>query len=123
MIVIAIIGILVALLLPAVQAAREAARRSSCGNNLKQIGLGVQLYHDTFKSLPAGSYTTGPCCSSPTYTTWSIAILPFMEQQPLYDSYNHNLPNHDLANQAVVKTLVEVYLCPSDVQVRSGDRK
>jgi prepilin-type N-terminal cleavage/methylation domain-containing protein/prepilin-type processing-associated H-X9-DG protein len=116
LIVIAIIGILVALLLPAVQAAREAARRSSCINNLKQIGLGVQLYHDTYKSLPAGSYMAGPCCGSPTYTTWTIALLPFMEQQSLADIYNHNLPNHDPANQAAVQTRVDVYVCPSDIR-------
>jgi prepilin-type N-terminal cleavage/methylation domain-containing protein/prepilin-type processing-associated H-X9-DG protein len=115
LIVIAIIGILVALLLPAVQAAREAARRMSCTNNLKEIGLAVQMYHDGYRSLPVGSYTTGACCGSPTYTTWSIAILPYLEQQPLYDSYNQNLPNYDPANQAVVAKVLEVYVCPSDV--------
>jgi prepilin-type N-terminal cleavage/methylation domain-containing protein/prepilin-type processing-associated H-X9-DG protein len=115
LIVIAIIGILVALLLPAVQAAREAARRMSCGNNLKQIGVAVHLYHDSYQQLPVGSYTTGPCCNSPTYATWTIAILPFLEQQALYDSYNHNVPNHDSANENVVATLIEVYTCPTDV--------
>jgi prepilin-type N-terminal cleavage/methylation domain-containing protein/prepilin-type processing-associated H-X9-DG protein len=114
LILIAIIGILVALLLPAVQAAREAARRTSCTNNLKQIGLGLQLYHDSLKSLPAGSYASGACCSAPFYTTWTIAMLPFVEQQALFDSYNQTLPNHAPANQAVVTTPLEVYICPSD---------
>jgi prepilin-type N-terminal cleavage/methylation domain-containing protein/prepilin-type processing-associated H-X9-DG protein len=121
LVVIAIIGILVALLLPAVQAAREAARRMSCTNNLKQIGLGIQTYHDTYRQLPAGSFTTGLCCSAPNYSTWTIAILPFVEQQPLYEQYNQNLQNHDPVNRPVVQTLVEVYLCPSDVGVHQLD--
>jgi prepilin-type N-terminal cleavage/methylation domain-containing protein/prepilin-type processing-associated H-X9-DG protein len=117
LVVIAIIGVLVALLLPAVQAAREAARRMSCNNNLKQIGLGIQLYHDTYGKLPVGNYTTGLCCSLPTYTTWTIAILPYMEQQSLYDKYNHHYPNHDPLNQPVVTTILDVYQCPSDINL------
>jgi prepilin-type processing-associated H-X9-DG protein len=121
LVVIAIIGVLVALLLPAVQAAREAARRMSCNNNLKQIGIAVHMYHDTYKQLPAGSYTTGLCCSSPTYSAWTIAILPFLEQQPLYDQYNFNVPNYDPLNHPVIQKTVEAYLCPSDVNIQRLD--
>jgi prepilin-type N-terminal cleavage/methylation domain-containing protein/prepilin-type processing-associated H-X9-DG protein len=78
LVVIAIIGILIALLLPAVQAAREAARRSQCTNQLKQLGLALQNYHDTYQSFPHGAlYMMSP-------PNWRVVILPFMEQMPLY---------------------------------------
>ena len=90
LVVIAIIGILIGLLLPAVQAAREAARRMKCTNNLKQYGLGMHNYHDVHNSFPYGNgtypYLTrtsgGPACVSGL-----IFLLPFMEQQSLYDSF------------------------------------
>jgi type II secretory pathway pseudopilin PulG len=101
-VVIAIIGILVALLLPAVQAAREAARRMSCGNNLKQIGLALHNYHDTYKQLPpraigptlnnglGGAGTAGAETQVLGHTfgslSWTVLILPYMEQQVASDS-------------------------------------
>src|SRR5256885_11749960 len=87
---IAIIGVLVALLLPAVQQAREAARRSSCMNNLRQIGLALHNHHDVKNVLPPGCTYYGQCCSPPTYPTWSIEILPFMEQQTLFIQYRQD---------------------------------
>src|SRR5690349_22458600 len=92
LVVIAIIGILVALLLPAVQSAREAARRMQCQNNLKQLGLALHNYHDTNQSFP-------PCMSfdkdvsdisnTPNYrANWVIRILPFCEQQNLYNAFD-----------------------------------
>ena len=80
LVVIAIIGILVALLLPAIQAAREAARRSQCVNNLKQLGIALQNYHDTYKQLPVGNHS---CC----WGTWQMSILGFIEEQQLADMY------------------------------------
>ena len=96
LVVIAIIGVLVALLLPAVQSARESARRMQCSNHLKQIGLGLQNYHDTFQSLPFGARarcvsTSGANTCTPTTMTqgygpsWLMGILPFCEQKPLAD--------------------------------------
>lgn len=114
LVVIAIIGILIALLLPAVQAAREAARRSQCTNNLKQIGLAAQNYHDTFKAFPPGGLATGECCTTPHLTNWAICLLPFMEQQPLYDKYDNNSTNESAANAFVREQIVETYACPSD---------
>ena len=79
--VIAIIGVLVALLLPAVQAAREAARRSNCSNNLKQLGIGIHNFHDTYKKLPLGMHDDDG--DSFCWRTW---ILPFIERRPVrYD--------------------------------------
>lgn len=106
LVVIAIIGILVALLLPAVQAAREAARRMSCSNNLKQIALAIHNYHDTHKVFPpirggqlvnggtqpfGATVTSYPGCPgwfNSTAWSWRALILPFVEQQPLYDTIN-----------------------------------
>src|SRR4051794_24918 len=81
LVVIAIIGVLVAVLLPAVQMAREASRRSSCANNLKQIGAAITAYHDIYKCFPPGGITMGKCCSTPSFSSWSISILPQLEQQ------------------------------------------
>jgi len=89
LVVIAIIGILVALLLPAVQAAREAARRSQCSNNLKQYGLGLHNYADTYKGqLPPGgnNWSSNPGCG------WQIPVLAFMEQRAIYDQLKFSGP-------------------------------
>lgn len=112
LVVIAIIGVLIALLLPAVQAAREAARRADCQNKLKQIGLACQNHHDVLLKLPAGGDTRAPgdhqCCSSthPDYHTWAYHILPFMEQESLYDTGKTNL-------NALRTTPLEAFICTS----------
>ena len=115
LVVIAIIGVLVALLLPAVQAAREAARRIKCGNNLKQIGIGLHNYESTYGCLPWGnSYPM--VMASPS---WSASVLPFVEQQNLYEKFNFSL-QLDHANNAVpVTTAVPTYICPSDPASRN----
>jgi prepilin-type N-terminal cleavage/methylation domain-containing protein/prepilin-type processing-associated H-X9-DG protein len=117
LVVIAIIGVLVALLLPAVQTAREAARRSQCQNNLKQIGLAMHNYEDTFKALPGGVGRWG-CC----WGTWQVRVLPFMEQKNLSDLYQNSdgndatgirygaAPNSTNVTTKRIKSLT----CPSD---------
>lgn len=105
LVVIAIIGILVGMLLPAVQAAREAAHRTQCKNNLKQIGLAVQNFHDTRRFIP-------PSRARDRYVTWSVLILPFMEQGNLYDEFDWQARYEDQDPLATQKTL-EVYFCPS----------
>jgi prepilin-type processing-associated H-X9-DG protein len=90
LVVIAIIGILVALLLPAIQAAREAARRTQCNNNLKNVTLGLQNYHDTYKTFPMGAMHAGIHPSVNATGTrlgpsWWYGIMPFMEQRNIYD--------------------------------------
>ena len=141
LVVIAIIGILIALLLPAVQAAREAARRSQCTNNLKQMGIGLQNYHDLHNVFPPAKIGSG----SMTYmypasqassnfvlnTTGFVLLLPQVEQQALYQRYNFNYPSSinnwnsggkplasgattSTVNQPIYSTPLAVYTCPSD---------
>ena len=105
LVVIAIIGILVALLLPAVQAAREAGRRASCSNNLKQMGLAVHNWHDTFKNLPPSRLDDG-------FADWAVMILPQMEQQNLFQQWNLQV-NYYSQTQAAREALLPAYFCPS----------
>jgi len=130
LVVIAIIGILVALLLPAVQAAREAARRMSCSNNMKQIGLALHNYHDTYKTFPYGE---GATPSPGTVATaglnwngpnWRVHILPYLEQNTIYEqlSFSHTFdacrPGFSVAanggpNAILGGYTTPVYRCPS----------
>ena len=89
LVVIAIIGILVALLLPAVQAAREAARRMSCSNNIKNIGLGLHNYHDTYKEFPPGVTRSGFGGGGWGFSWW-VRVLPFIEQGPGHDQIRYD---------------------------------
>ncbi len=121
LVVIAIIATLVAILLPAVQQAREAARRSTCKNNLKQLGIAMHNYHDTFSVFP-------PCYvdqrgSNPTYPdnkghwSWSALILPFMEQGNAYDALqvgNRTASEAIDAQKTVMQTPIPSFRCPSD---------
>ena len=119
LVVIAIIGILIALLLPAVQAAREAARRSQCTNNLKQLGLGLHNYHDTFKGFPASQYFN--TATNKNESTWVTHLLPFIEQKPLFDQIKNwevcfgCFPTSTGAD-VVISTKIPGMLCPSDVE-------
>src|SRR5690242_1508094 len=93
LVVIAIIGVLVALLLPAVQAAREAARRIKCGNNLKQIGLALHNYHDTMNVLPFGSPGNKPATPNfPVAGTWGAFILPYLEATSHFNLFDFKVP-------------------------------
>ncbi|MEW4563550.1 DUF1559 domain-containing protein [Bremerella sp. JC770] len=116
LVVIAIIGVLIALLLPAVQQAREAARRMQCSNQLKQIGLAMHNYHDTYQVFPPGAVNlNGTTNANQNLTNWAIAILPYLEQTALYDQYDQNVHNSHANNNDVLKTVLPAMLCPSDV--------
>ena len=135
LVVIAIIAILIALLLPAVQAAREAARRAQCSNNLKQIGLALHNYYSTHIAFPAAGRGYGMCDGTPANneiknSNGLVSILPFLEQQAVYDQFNHleaysnfkaNENNGTVVgdagtngNAAVSEIVLEVFICPSD---------
>lgn len=139
LVVIAIIGILVALLLPAVQAAREAARRMQCGNNLKQMGLALHNYHDTFKVFPPALLNSGRTVAGTTDPTWGypegvrnhtgwMFMLPFIEQSSLHAQFNFNVAsnssNPNAGGPTPINTLNDVPIstrltgleCPSHPQ-------
>ena len=119
---------LIALLLPAVQAAREAARRAQCTNNLKQLGIALHNYHDTMGRLPYGAivalpgnywYPTGVGGEHYRYSTLAM-LSPFLEQSPIYGATNFSfpvyMPDGSIAppNTTVFATQVSLFLCPSD---------
>ncbi|MDR0610494.1 MAG: DUF1559 domain-containing protein [Planctomycetaceae bacterium] len=103
--VIAIIGVLIALLLPAVQAAREAARRMQCTNNQKQIVLAMHNYHDVQQSFPWGARGT-------INSTWAVQVLPFIEKNQIFTEYDFNVIY--ISNTILQRLVVSTYTCPSD---------
>ena len=110
LVVISIIGILIALLLPARRGAREPARRSQCMNNLKQIGLALRSYEEVYHALPP-AYTVD-ADGTPLHS-WRTLILPFIEQKPLYDRLDLSKPWNDPANKIGFEHGVPPYYCPS----------
>ncbi len=123
LVVIAIIGLLVALLVPAAQAARESARRAGCGNNLKQIGVALHGYLDATGSLPLGRSRTRdplyaganpPCTSRFHDRSFLVAILPYLEQSAVYNAINQGKLITGVENTTVHAVAVGVFSCPSD---------
>jgi len=110
LVAIAIIGVLMALLLPAVNFARESARRIACSNNLRQFGGALQLYHDAMKQCPPGRTSRG--------MSTHAHLLPFMEQQPIHQLVRFDLDWDDVLNTAARATPVPIFNCGSDVQNR-----
>jgi prepilin-type N-terminal cleavage/methylation domain-containing protein/prepilin-type processing-associated H-X9-DG protein len=114
LVVITIVGLLVALLLPAVQTAREAARRVQCTNNLKQIGLALHGYHDAQGMFPSGFSLDNPGAgfAMPGWA-WGARLLGGLEQSALYNAINQNLSYIAPAQRTVIETRISVFLCPS----------
>ena len=143
LVVIAIIGLLVSLLLPAIQAAREMARRSQCANNMKQLALAMNVYHESLKSLPPGNLILEELKEKACHLEgqvycgtlgWPVFILPYLEQLPLYDkvdfetfaytpqpgdkSYHpEELPVGDPKNKEVGENVPAVFSCPSALRL------
>lgn len=125
LVVIAIIGVLVSLLLPAVQAARKAARRTQCQNNIRQVGLAVLNYESSQSALPrflswwndpntdgyAGRWDLGP--------NWIISVLPYMEQQAVFDAFDFDSPINKPANELARSAVIPGLLCPEDAENNS----
>ncbi len=123
LVVIAIIGVLVGLLLPAVQSARAAARRMQCSNNLKQLGLAIHNYHDTMNAIAPLRDRDDTIYGSDWNTqiiSWRARILPYMEQQPLYDQVDFEVPQwwagsqRPNSNWTIAPVVVSTFRCPSD---------
>ena len=105
LVVISIIGILIGMLLPAVQMVRESARRTSCLNNLKQIGIGIQNFHDARRRIP-------PARGADKFLTWPVYIMPQLEESNLYEEFDLKRP-YAVQPQEAVEASVTVFVCPS----------
>ncbi len=114
LVVMAIIGVLIALLLPAVQAARAAARQIGCLNNLRQIGIALHSYHDTYRSFPPGGIEPrSPARPHGRQLAWSAYLLPYLEQLTLYERLDLSQPFDAPVNAAPAATILATYVCPS----------
>lgn len=119
LVALAIIGLLVALLLPAVQQSREAARRMSCQNNMKQMGIALHLYHNQLGVFPSSSTSdveAGVWSPSPErfhLHSWASLLLPFMEQGNLHEQIDYNVSSLAPANLLLAQQPIDIYVCPS----------
>ena len=116
---VAIIGVLVALLLPAVQAARESSRRVKCQDHLRQVGVAIQNYVSVHKQFPAGKKYSGPRHLPTTQSlSWSCFLLDFLEQGAALQKIDFGIPLSDPANLPVTSQVIEVYICPSTARIQ-----
>lgn len=117
LVVIALVGVLVGLLLPAVQHSREAARRLHCSNNVRNQVLGLHEFHDTHRHFPSGHH------EEPTLEySWCLQILPYLEQAPLAEQFDRTKPWNDPGgNFRVAQTILPIFRCPSSVLDLAGD--
>jgi prepilin-type N-terminal cleavage/methylation domain-containing protein/prepilin-type processing-associated H-X9-DG protein len=117
LVVIAIIAVLISLLLPAVQSAREAARRAQCCNNLMQLAIALQNYESSYEVFPPGVVSeTGPVLDQPKgyHFGWMVRILPYCDMRNTYNHFNMSVGLYESPNATTRTTLVRSFLCPSD---------
>jgi prepilin-type N-terminal cleavage/methylation domain-containing protein/prepilin-type processing-associated H-X9-DG protein len=133
LVVIAIIAVLIALLLPAVQQAREAARRTQCKNNLKQIGLALHNYHDTYLKFPAAMYYSSfpnggligyqPSGADTMHgPSWLVGLLPYIDQAPLFNQANFYVAMGNAVNANITSANIAGFQCPTDSSANSGNK-
>lgn len=129
LVVMAIVAGMVAMMMPAIQAARDSARRIQCSNHLRQIGIALLSYHSALGHFPPGNSaaTAGVCTGNQRYgaqlasedrANWAVLILPYLEQDSLYQRYDQSVCNEDPANRSVREALVPTLACPSDPGVQ-----
>jgi prepilin-type N-terminal cleavage/methylation domain-containing protein/prepilin-type processing-associated H-X9-DG protein len=123
LVVIAIIGMLVGLLLPAVQQAREASRRTQCQNNLRQIGVALLNYEQQHREFPIGLIGYWPTTPAgepqkQQLLSWNVQLLPFVEQQALWQEFHFELAAYESPNRELGATLIPTFLCPSTIEDR-----
>lgn len=122
LVVLAIIGILIGLLLPAVQSVREASRRMQCQNNLRQIGLALHNYHAAFRKFPPGGIEVRPEFADGKQFAWSAFLLPFLEQSAVYVLIDFDRPFDDPVNDEAAASVIETFLCPSTSRLKLQSR-
>lgn len=114
LVVLAVIGLLVGLLLPAIQSSREAARRMSCSNNMRQLGLALHMFHDANRSFPASGWNTaGPGNPAGKFVGWRPLILPYLEQANAHKLYNFSMNWWEETNLALAAIPFPMFRCPS----------
>ncbi|HSG70226.1 MAG TPA: DUF1559 domain-containing protein [Planctomycetaceae bacterium] len=113
--VLGLVAVLSAIVLPSVVQSQEEARRNNCKNNLKQLALAIHNYHDVYNSFPPGWVAKDREADSGPWYGWQAAILPYMEQAPLFN--NLNLNDYGKTDEKFLKTVIPVYRCPSDPMV------
>lgn len=117
LVVLAIVGMLVSILVPAVQASREAARRTVCMNNLHQIGIALQLHHEAQQQFPVGGLELRlrPFDKTKRQLAWSAFLLPYLEEHMVFDSLDLGTAYDSPANARAAATVLPVYICPTSV--------
>jgi prepilin-type N-terminal cleavage/methylation domain-containing protein len=120
LVVIAIIGVIMSLVMPAVMSAREAVRRAVCGSNLRQIGVAITEYHDSFRTLPTGCIEWRAYNSPATHRqyAWSALILPFLDERPLHQKIDFQKPYDAAINAKAAATRLKIYECPTSTHTK-----
>ena len=114
LVVLAIIGLLIGLLLPAIQQTRESARLNTCKSNLRQLGLGTHNFEISFGALPAGYLYRPSAQGNAAGYSWGSMLLPFVEQRSLYEEFDFTLPIFDNVNRIARERHLPIFLCPTD---------
>lgn len=122
LVVVAMLGLLMAIAMPAIQSARESARQVQCGNRLRQVGLALQAYGSTQERFPVGclEWRASGAASHRRQYAWSAFLLPYLEQQALFDAIDFHRPYDALVNRKAAETALPVFQCPSRAVSRSG---